>query len=248
MKAPQKLAGKKVGILAADGFEYIEYAVPAAALTAAGATVEVVSLHGGRIRGMNLTEPTRTVAVDRVLGEQAALSYDALLIIGGFVGPDLLRQSRVVRELVRGFDQAGKPIAVICHGPWVLISAGVMRGRRVASWPSLRDDVVNAGGTWRDDELVRDNNWVSSRGPQDLPRFVPAMVELFARGATCPMEGPMEGASISDVSSPPRDEPPKLAVAAARALPGPGASAALGAAAAIALGSLALRRAVRSAL
>jgi len=239
----KKLRGKKVAILAGDGFEYIELAVPRKALEAAGADVDVVSLHTGKIRGMNMTEPTRTVRVDRSLDEATANDYDALLLVGGFVGPDLLRQSSRARAFVRAFDEAVKPIAAICHGPWVLVSAGIVRGRRLASWPSLRDDIVNAGGVWRDDALARDNNWISSRGPQDLPAFVPAMLELFALGATCPMEGPMADASISDVSSPQPDEPPAPAVAAARLLPGPTVRTIAGAAAALAVGALALRRA-----
>lgn len=238
----QKLGGKKIGILAGDGFEYAELAVPKAALKAAGAEVEVLSLHEGRIRGMNLTEPTRTVHVDRLVERAAVDDYDGLLIVGGFVGPDFVRQDAQARSFVRAFDEAFKPIATLCHGPWVLISAGCANGRRLASWPGVRDDIVNAGGIWRDEPLVRDRNWVSSRSPADLPVFVPAIVELFARGADAPATGALASASTADESSPPPQEPIRLAVAAARHLPGPTAAALAGAAVALTVGAFAVHR------
>jgi len=238
----EKLRGKKIGILAGDGFEYVELAVPKAALKAAGADVEVISLHEGRIRGMNLTEPTRTVPVDRLVEDAHVDDYDGLLIVGGFVGPDFVRQSQRARDFVRAFDQAFKPIATLCHGPWVLISAGCANGRRLASWPGVRDDIVNAGGIWRDEPLVRDRNWVSSRSPADLPVFVPALVELFARGAEAPATGALASASTADQSSPPPREPIRLAVTAARHLPGPTTAAFAGVALALAVGAIAVNR------
>lgn len=237
-----KLNGKKIGILAGDGFEYAELAVPKTALKAAGADVEVISLHEGRIRGMNLTEPTRTVPVDRVVDDAAVDDYDGLLIVGGFVGPDFVRQSEPARRFVRSFDDAGKPIATLCHGPWVLISAGLAKGRRLASWPGVRDDIVNAGGVWRDEALVRDRNWVSSRSPADLPVFVPAIIELFAQGSEAPSTGALARASSIDVSSPPPREPIRLAVTAARHLPGPTTAALAGAVLAVAVGAIAVNR------
>lgn len=237
-----KLRGKTVGILAGDGFEYAELAVPKAALLAAGADVEVISLHEGHIRGMNLTEPTKTVAVDRVVGDARVEDYDGLLIVGGFVGPDFVRQSEPARSFVQAFDAAQKPIATLCHGPWVLVSAGCARGRRLASWPGVRDDIVNAGGIWRDEPLVRDRNWVSSRSPADLHVFVPAIVELFAQGAEAPATGALASASTTDVSSPPPTEPIRVAVSAARHLPGPGAVAVAGAAVGLTVAALAARR------
>jgi protease I len=236
------LRGKKVAILAGDGFEYAELAVPAAALKAAGADVEVVSLHEGRIRGMNLTEPTRTVRVDRRVDDASVDDYDGLLIVGGFVGPDFVRQDEQARSFVRAFDEASKPIATLCHGPWVLISAGCANGRRLASWPGVRDDIVNAGGIWRDEPLVRDRNWVSSRSPADLPVFVPAMIQLFAQGAEAPATGALARASTVDQSSPPRREPIRAAVTAARHLPSPTAAALAGAAIAVTVGALAVNR------
>jgi protease I len=237
-----KLSGKKIGILAGDGFEYAELAVPKAALKAAGADVEIISLHEGRIRGMNLTEPTRTVHVDRLIGDAKVEDYDGLLIVGGFVGPDFVRQNEQARSFVRAFDEAFKPIATLCHGPWVLISAGLVQGRRLASWPGVRDDIVNAGGIWRDEPLVRDLNWVSSRSPADLPVFVPAMVELFAQGSEAAATGALARASTLNESSPQPQEPIQLAVTAARRLPGPATAALAGAAIALAVGAIAVNR------
>lgn len=172
--------GLRVAALAADGFEQIELTGPLKALTKAGAVVEVISLRKGRIQGMNLLVPGRKVKVDRLLKDADPALYDALLLPGGHINPDFLRQSDEAQQFVLAFDQAEKPIAVICHGPWVLISAGLVRGRRLTSWPGIKDDVMNAGGIWEDAAVVRDSNWVSSRGPQDLPAFEKAMLELFA--------------------------------------------------------------------
>lgn len=212
-----KLDGTNVAVLAADGFEYVELTVPCKALQAAGAEVEIISLHEGKIRGMNLSEPTKTIRVDCAIEDVDPEDYDALFIPGGYIGPDLLRQSEAVRRFVRAIDASNKPIATICHGPWVLISAGLVSGRRLASWPGIRDDVVNAGGTWRDEAVVHHQNWVSSRGPVDLPEFVPAMIEFYARGQEA--VGQIVEGTIA--SSPPAVEPPSLLVAATRVLPGP---------------------------
>jgi protease I len=234
-----RLGGKRVAVLAADGFEYVELSVPVAALRAAGATAEVVSLHGGRIRGMNLTEPTLSVRVDHTLDAADAANYDALLLPGGFISPDFLRQSQRAREFVKEFDGANKPIASLCHGPWVLISAELVVGRRLSAWPGIRDDVVHAGGIWRDEPLVRDGNWVTSRGPQDMAAFVEGMLECFAQSpqslsaSRLPAESAMQRAP-----SPKRKEPPRLAVGAARLLPGPALPAMAGLAAGAALGAL----------
>jgi protease I len=239
-----KLRGKKIAILAGDGFEYVELAVPRLGLKTAGADVDVISLHDGRIRGMNITEPTRTVAVDRVVGFAGVDDYDALLIVGGFVGPDFVRQSHEARSFVRAFDTAFKPIATLCHGPWVLVSAGLVNGRRLASWPGIRDDIVNAGGIWRDEPLARDRNWISSRSPQDLPVFVPAMIELFAAGAEAPATGALAGASTANESSPQPTEPIRAAVTAARFMPSPTMAALGGAAMALAVGAIGIKRLV----
>jgi protease I len=211
------LRGKRIAILAADGFEYIELIIPKHALWWARARVDVISLHEGNIRGMNLTEPTRTVRVDHSLDVADAERYDGLFIVGGFVGPDFLRQSQRARELVRAFDDARKPIATLCHGPWLLVSAGLVGGRVLAAWPGIRDDIVHAGGIWRDQSLVCDQNWLSSRGPQDLREFIPAMIALFAGDK-------MKSAEAQDLnvpSSPAPLEPFQAAVSAARLMPGP---------------------------
>ena len=178
--AIKKLQGLRVAALVADGFEQVELTSPKDRLEKEGATVEVISLRPGSVRGMNILYPGKKVDVDRTVFTATASAYDALLQPGGFINPDFLRQSENALEFVREFDRAGKPIAVICHGPWVLISAGLVRGRRLTSWPGIKDDVMNAGGMWEDSALVRDRNWVSSRSPLDLREFNNGMVELFA--------------------------------------------------------------------
>lgn len=233
-----RLHGKKVGVLVADGFEWIELSVPMKALKRAGAAVEVISLHHGKVRGMNLTAPTRTVRVDKTIEEAHPHDYDALLLPGGFVNPDFLRQSRRARNFVRAFDGTSKPIATLCHGPWLLASAELVKGRTLAAWPGIRDDMVHAGATWLDEPLVRDRNWITSRGPQDLAAFVPAMIEAFATGST----GPSQAGRERD-SSPQATEPPRIAVKAARLLPGPTIRAVAAAAAILAIGAYAWRRA-----
>jgi protease I len=174
------LTGLRVAVLAADGFEQVEVTSPVEALREHGAEVEIVSLHPGRIRGVNFLYPGKKVKVDRTVFTADAEDYDALLIPGGLIGPDTLRQSERALDFVRDTERAGKPIAVICHGPWLLISAGLVVRRNLTSWPGIRDDVRNAGAVWHDEAVIRDRNWVSSRGPHDLKRFNRAMVELFA--------------------------------------------------------------------
>lgn len=166
-------------MLATDGFEQVEVIRPLKELIRQGARVDIVSLHRGSIRGMNSMDPGVRLRVNRTVDQARAVDYDALLIPGGFVNPDLLRQSEQARTFALAFDVAGKPIATLCHGPWVLVSAGLVRGRRLASWPGIQDDIRNAGGTWVDEPLVRDGNWVSSRSPLDLLAFERGMIELF---------------------------------------------------------------------
>jgi protease I len=175
-----KIKGLRVAVLAADGFEQVELTKPLKALQRAGAVAEVISLRKGQIKGMNLLAPGRKIKVDRVIDEAEPGLYEALLLPGGHINPDFLRQNEQVLAFVRAFDMAGKPIAVICHGPWVLVSAGLVAGRRLTSWPAIKDDIVNAGGMWEDAAVVRDRNWVSSRGPQDLAAFEQAMLTLFS--------------------------------------------------------------------
>ncbi|MDB6087245.1 MAG: intracellular protease, PfpI family [Gammaproteobacteria bacterium] len=215
MKGNGELRQRRVAVLAADGFEMVELVVPLLALRKARAQVDVISLRHGRIRGVNLHEPARRVRVTKTVAEADVNDYDALLIPGGFINPDLLRQSAAARAFVQAFDAAGKPIATLCHGPWVLASAGLTQGRTMTSWPGIRDDLVNAGATWLDQEVVRDGNWVTSRGPQDLRAFVPAMLDLFSGSA------PEPSVARPSQSAPQRDDPPNLVLAAMRWLPRP---------------------------
>src|SRR6476661_9134846 len=178
----QRLKGRRIAALAADGFEKVELVIPMKALQAAGARVDVISLRHGNIRGVNLHEPASRVHVDKTIAEANPDDYDGLLLPGGFINPDLLRQSAEARGFVRAFDQAGKPIASLCHGPWVLASAGLLQGRTLTSWPGIRDDMVNAGATWLDEPIVSDGNLVTSRGPQDLMPFVKEVIKHFAEG------------------------------------------------------------------
>jgi protease I len=177
----KSLAGVRIAVLAADGFEQVEVTRPMKALEKHGAEVEVVSLRPGSIQGMNLLYPGKKIEVDRTVFTADADHYDGLHIPGGYINPDFLRQSERALDFVNAFESAGKPIATICHGPWVLISAGLVEGRRLTSWPGIKDDVRNAGGEWVDDEVVHDRNWVSSRGPQDLRAFDRAIVQHFAQ-------------------------------------------------------------------
>ena len=214
----QQLKGRRIAALAADGFEKVELTVPMYALRLAGAKVDVVSLRHGRIRGVNLHEPASRVGVDKTVEEADPNAYDALLLPGGFINPDLLRQSQRAREFVRAFDSAGKPIASLCHGPWVLASAGLLQGRKLTSWPGVRDDLVNAGATWLDQEVVRDGNLVTSRGPQDLKRFVQEVIKHFAERAPLRRDS---ATATAGASSPQPNEPPKIVVQAMRWMPRP---------------------------
>ena len=175
----KRLEGLRVAILAADGFEQVELTRPLRELLKQGARADIVSLHRGGIRGIKKLDRGIRLRVHRTVDRVSAADYDALLIPGGFINPDLLRQSEKAKTLVTAFDVAGKPIATLCHGPWVLVSAGLVRDRKLAAWPGIQDDIRNAGGTWIDEPLVRDGNWVSSRSPVDLLAFQRGMVELF---------------------------------------------------------------------
>ena len=221
MHAP--LQDRRIAILTADGFEKVELTIPRGALRRAGARVEIVSLRPGRIRGVNLHEPAGKVRVDKTLGEAKPEDYDGLFIPGGFIAPDLLRQSAAARDFVRAFDVQGKPIATLCHGPWLLASAELVAGRTMTSWPGIRDDLVHAGATWLDQQVVRDRHWLTSRGPQDLAAFVPAITELFSVPSAVPATAP----SPVD-SSPQASQPPELVIRAMRWLPRPSIRTAVG--------------------
>lgn len=217
------LRNHRIAVLVADGFEKIELTAPVAALKAKGAQVEIISLYPGTIRGMNLHEPAGTIEVDRTVDNTDPADYDALLIPGGYINPDLLRQSAAAREFVRSFDITRKPIATLCHGPWVLASAGLVRGRTLTSWPGVRDDMVNAGANWLDQQVVRDGNLVTSRGPQDMGAFVRATVELFGEVAPIPYSEPRVA-----YSDPQREAPPPLVGGVMTAMPRPAVRTLLG--------------------
>jgi len=180
--AEQKLQGKTVAIIAADMVEQVELVEPRKALEEAGAKTELISLEPGEIRGFNHFDPADTFKVDRTIEEADASDYDALLVPGGVGNPDQLRGDENIVSFVRDFFEQGKPVAVICHGPWVLVEAGVVRGRKLTSWPTLQTDIRNAGGNWVDEQVVVDNGLVTSRKPDDIPAFNTKMIEEFAEG------------------------------------------------------------------
>src|SRR3954469_6052227 len=177
-----KLTGKKVGILAADGVEEVELTKPRKALDDAGAQTSVVSIKSGKIQGMNHADKGETVAVDLTLSDAKPQEFDALMIPGGLMNPDSLRTTEEALEFVRHFFEEGKPVAAICHAPWVLIDAGVVRGRTLTSWPAIKTDVRNAGGNWVDEEVVVDNGLGTGRKTDDIPAFNHKMIEEFCEG------------------------------------------------------------------
>jgi protease I len=176
------LINKRVAILAADGFEQAELEQPMTALERVGADVCIVSPQDGKIQGMNHLEKGDSFDVDLSLADAHAADFDALLIPGGLANPDTLRSTPEAVNFVREFADAGKPIASICHGPWVLIEAGIVNGRRMTSWPAIQTDIRNAGGEWVDQEVVVDNGLVTSRKPGDLRAFNSKMIEEFSEG------------------------------------------------------------------
>lgn len=178
----EQLKGKRVAILATDGFEQSELEEPKQALQRAGARAEVISPRPGQIRGWRHTDWGDQVPVDVELGRADPADYDALVLPGGVINPDHLRTSEKAIEFVRAFVSAKKPIAAICHGPWTLINAAGVRGRKMTSWPSLRVDLENAGAHWVDQEVVVDQGLVTSRKPDDLAAFNRKLVEEIAEG------------------------------------------------------------------
>jgi protease I len=174
----ESITGLKVAILVETGFELVE---PRKALDQAGAETRVVSPKRDRVRGWNFTDWGDEFPVDVALDRAQPDDFDALLLPGGVMNPDALRMQEKAVAFVKAFFDAGKPVAVICHGPWTVIEAGAARGRRIASWPSLKTDLRNAGAEWVDREVVVDSNLVSSRKPDDIPAFNRAMIELFSQ-------------------------------------------------------------------
>ncbi|KOX05493.1 type 1 glutamine amidotransferase domain-containing protein [Micromonospora profundi] len=174
------LQGKRIAFLATDGVEEVEYVQPREAVEKAGATAELVSLKPGSIQAFNHLDQSKTYDVDVTADKADAAGYDALVLPGGVANPDFLRTDPDAVRFVKAFFDAGKPVGVICHGPWTLIEADVLRGRRITSWPSLRTDLTNAGATWVDEECVTDGNLTSSRNPDDLPAFCEKITQTFA--------------------------------------------------------------------
>jgi protease I len=178
-----ELKGKRVAILAADMVERVELIEPRKALEDAGADTELISIHPGEIKTFNHFDPAETEKVDKTVEEVDASDYDALLVPGGVGNPDQLRGDENAVAFVRAFYDQGKPMAVICHGPWVLVESGVVRDLTLTSWPTLQTDIRNAGGNWVDKEVVVDRGVVTSRKPDDIPAFNKKMLEEFKEGS-----------------------------------------------------------------
>jgi len=180
---PNSLQGKTIAILATDGFEQSELIKPKQALEEAGARTQVVSPAENKIKGWEKKDWGKEVPVDVPLKSADPAHYDALLLPGGVMNPDQLRMVPEAVNFVKHFIDSRKPVAAICHGPWMLVEAGAVRGRTVTSWPSLKTDIRNAGGTWEDKEVIVSNGVVTSRKPDDIPAFNREMIELFSKGA-----------------------------------------------------------------
>ncbi len=184
-----RLTALQVAVIATDGVEETELTKPVAALKDAGASVTIASLQPKPIQAFRHHDKGNTIAVDVTLEKTLPGAYDALLLPGGALNGDALRAEPAVLEFIRAIQDAGKPIAAICHAPWELISAGLVRGRRLTSYHTIQDDVRNAGGDWTDREVVVDRNWVTSRQPSDIPAFNQAMLKLFSETFTVTTSG-----------------------------------------------------------
>jgi protease I len=178
----EKLQGKKIAIVATDGFEQVELTEPKKALEAAGATVHVISPKPGQIKGWKSTNWGETTKVDRTLDEAKPAEYDGLVLPGGQMNPDKLRIEPKAVAFVTEFFNSGKPIGAICHGPWMLVEAGVLKNKTLTSWPSIRTDIRNAGGHWVDEDVVTDKSLTTSRRPDDLPVFNERLIREFSHG------------------------------------------------------------------
>jgi len=175
-----RLNGMRVAIVATDDFEQVELTEPKKALEQAGATTKIISTRPGQITGMNHDVKADTFNVDMTLDQANPDDFDAVMLPGGTLNADALRMVPQAQQFVKRMQQVGKPMAVICHAPWLLVSSGLVRGRTLTSYYTIQDDIRNAGGNWVDKEMVRDGNWVTSRSPKDLPAFNPAMIQLFS--------------------------------------------------------------------
>jgi protease I len=180
MAEAKNIQGMRVAILASDGVEDSELREPRKALEEAGARTTLFAPKAGSIQSFKHHDKADQFKVDALLNEADPVKFDALLLPGGALNADTLRVQPRAQEFVREMDRQGKPVAVICHAPWLLVSAGCVRGRTMTSYHTIQDDIRNAGGNWQDEEVVRDGNWVSSRQPSDIPAFVRAMIKLFS--------------------------------------------------------------------
>jgi protease I len=178
------LNGKKIAILATDGFEQVELTEPRKALDNAGATTVVIAPKSGEIKGWKFKEWGDSVKVDKTLDDTNPNDYDALVLPGGVINPDHLRMEPAAVNFVRQFVGTGRTVAAICHGPWTLVEADVVRGKKVTSWPSIKTDLKNAGANWVDQEVVTDGQFIFSRKPDDIPAFSKAIIESVSQGAT----------------------------------------------------------------
>ena len=176
------LSNKKIAFLLTDGFEQVEFTQPWEAIQSAGATVELISLESGKIQGFNHTDKGDKFEVDKTIDSVSAGDYDGLVLPGGVHNPDTLRMNKTAVNFIKDFFEQGKPVSAICHGPWTLVEAGVVKGRTLTSWPSLKTDIENAGGKWVDKEVVVDNGLTTSRNPDDLDAFCRKSIEEFAEG------------------------------------------------------------------
>jgi protease I len=176
-----ELQGKRVAFLFTEGVEQVELTEPLKAVREAGAETETVSVDSGTVQMFNHLDKGDTIEADKAASEVSSSDYDALVLPGGVANPDQLRTDEDAVKFVRGFFQEGKPVGVICHGPWTLVEADVVRGRTLTSWPSVQTDLRNAGATWVDEEVHVDGDLVSSRKPDDLPAFCGKLIEVFAR-------------------------------------------------------------------
>jgi protease I len=177
-----KLQGKKIAIVATDGFEQVELTEPKKALEAAGAKVDVISPKPGEIKGWKFTDWGDRIKVDKTLDDAKPTDYDGLVLPGGQINPDKLRIEPKAVAFVTEFFNSGKPIGAICHGPWMLVEAGVVKKKTLTSWPSVRTDIRNAGGHWVDEEVVTDGNLTTSRNPDDIPAFSKRLIQEFSQG------------------------------------------------------------------
>jgi protease I len=182
----KKLSNKKIAVLVADGFEESEFKQPVETLRENGATVDVISINGGRVKSWSGGNWSDVYEVNVEISDARSSAYDAVVLPGGVMNPDKLRTNKQVVDFVSSFFEEGKPVAAICHGPWTLIETGRLKGRKVTSWPSLRTDLINAGAKWEDKEVVVDNGLVTSRKPADLDAFCKKLVEEISEGIHAP--------------------------------------------------------------